>query len=85
MAFWILQVFTGYLLAGSLIGPGGLSFVSEMVQVCFIYVHLIQLTNLRIALPDPFLLLHSVFMIKLRGIFIDFWVLDKICKAIIFA
>ncbi|CAK9328241.1 unnamed protein product [Citrullus colocynthis] len=26
-------VFTGYLLAGSLIGPGGLSFVSEMVQV----------------------------------------------------
>ncbi|KAK2385341.1 K(+) efflux antiporter 4 [Trifolium repens] len=26
-------VMTGYLLAGSLIGPGGLSFVSEMVQV----------------------------------------------------
>ncbi|XP_059432135.1 K(+) efflux antiporter 4 isoform X1 [Corylus avellana] len=26
-------VFTGYLLAGSVIGPGGLSFVSEMVQV----------------------------------------------------
>lgn len=26
-------VITGYLLAGSLIGPGGLSFVSEMVQV----------------------------------------------------
>ncbi|PKU75790.1 K(+) efflux antiporter 4 [Dendrobium catenatum] len=29
----LLQVITGYLLAGSLIGPGGLSFVSEMVQV----------------------------------------------------
>ncbi|XP_020528781.1 K(+) efflux antiporter 4 isoform X3 [Amborella trichopoda] len=27
-------VITGYLLAGSIIGPGGLSFVSEMVQVC---------------------------------------------------
>ncbi|KAK4602670.1 hypothetical protein RGQ29_011618 [Quercus rubra] len=27
------SVITGYLLAGSLIGPGGLSFVSEMVQV----------------------------------------------------
>ncbi|GAB2292576.1 K(+) efflux antiporter 4 [Dionaea muscipula] len=26
-------VFTGYLLAGSIIGPGGFSFVSEMVQV----------------------------------------------------
>ncbi|XP_020883432.1 K(+) efflux antiporter 4-like [Arabidopsis lyrata subsp. lyrata] len=26
-------VITGYLLAGSIIGPGGLSFVSEMVQV----------------------------------------------------
>ncbi|CAH9101889.1 unnamed protein product [Cuscuta epithymum] len=26
-------VFTGYLLAGSIIGPGGLNFVSEMVQV----------------------------------------------------
>jgi hypothetical protein len=25
-------VITGYLLAGSIIGPGGLSFVSEMVQ-----------------------------------------------------
>lgn len=31
------QVITGYLLAGSLIGPGGLSFVSEMVQVCYLY------------------------------------------------
>lgn len=29
----IWQVITGYLLAGSIIGPGGLSFVSEMVQV----------------------------------------------------
>jgi hypothetical protein len=29
-------VITGYLLAGSIIGPGGFSFVSEMVQVrCF--------------------------------------------------
>ncbi|KAJ4825448.1 hypothetical protein Tsubulata_010606 [Turnera subulata] len=27
------KVITGYLLAGSVIGPGGLSFVSEMVQV----------------------------------------------------
>ncbi|TYK26665.1 K(+) efflux antiporter 4 isoform X1 [Cucumis melo var. makuwa] len=27
------EVFTGYLLAGSLIRPGGLSFVGEMVQV----------------------------------------------------
>ncbi|KAG8636138.1 K(+) efflux antiporter 4 isoform X7 [Manihot esculenta] len=27
------KVITGYLLAGSIIGPGGLSFVSEMVQV----------------------------------------------------
>jgi hypothetical protein len=32
----ILQVITGYLLAGSIIGPGGFSFVNEMVQVrCF--------------------------------------------------
>jgi Kef-type K+ transport system membrane component KefB len=31
-----LQVITGYLLAGSIIGPGGFSFVNEMVQVrCF--------------------------------------------------
>ena len=28
------QVITGYLLAGSAIGPGGLSVVSELVQVC---------------------------------------------------
>lgn len=34
-----LQVITGYLLAGSIIGPGGLSFISEMVQVCFINVY----------------------------------------------
>ncbi|KAK8559047.1 hypothetical protein V6N12_042335 [Hibiscus sabdariffa] len=27
-------VITGYLLAGSVIGPGGFSFVGEMVQVC---------------------------------------------------
>ena len=27
------QVITGYLLAGSAIGPGGASFVSELVQV----------------------------------------------------
>ena len=38
LLFWFLQVITGYLLAGSLIGPGGLSFVSEMVQVCHIHV-----------------------------------------------
>jgi hypothetical protein len=32
----VLQVITGYLLAGSIIGPGGFSFVNEMVQVrCF--------------------------------------------------
>ena len=30
----LYQVITGYLLAGSIVGPGGLSFVSEMVQVC---------------------------------------------------
>lgn len=30
-----LQVISGYLLAGSVIGPGGFNFVSEMVQVCF--------------------------------------------------
>ncbi|KAG5533724.1 hypothetical protein RHGRI_027793 [Rhododendron griersonianum] len=33
---WLLQFFlviVGYLLAGSLIGPGGLKFISEMVQV----------------------------------------------------
>lgn len=29
-----LQVLTGYLLAGSLVGPGGLNVISEMVQVC---------------------------------------------------
>jgi hypothetical protein len=34
-----LQVITGYLLAGSIIGPGGFNFVSEMVQVCSIDVH----------------------------------------------
>ena len=28
-----MQVISGYLLAGSFIGPGGLGFVSEMVQV----------------------------------------------------
>ncbi|KAH0990148.1 hypothetical protein GBA52_001631 [Prunus armeniaca] len=28
-------VISGYLLAGSVIGPGGFNFVSEMVQVCF--------------------------------------------------
>lgn len=34
----LLQVITGYLLAGSVIGPGGFSFVSEMVQVrCFCF------------------------------------------------
>ncbi|KAG8636137.1 hypothetical protein MANES_16G103200v8 [Manihot esculenta] len=32
-AFAGQPVITGYLLAGSIIGPGGLSFVSEMVQV----------------------------------------------------
>lgn len=37
--FDFLQVFTGYLLAGSVIGPGGLSFVSEMVQVCCLHVY----------------------------------------------
>ena len=41
--FEILQVITGYLLAGSVIGPGGLSFVSEMVQVCRFLV-LLELT-----------------------------------------
>lgn len=30
-------VFTGYLLAGSVIGPGGFNFVSEMVQVCLLF------------------------------------------------
>lgn len=30
---YTLQVITGYLLAGSAIGPGGFSFVSELVQV----------------------------------------------------
>ena len=30
----MLKVITGYLLAGSLIGPGGFNFISEMVQVC---------------------------------------------------
>jgi hypothetical protein len=34
-----LQVITGYLLAGSIIGPGGFNFVSEMVQVCSIDMH----------------------------------------------
>jgi hypothetical protein len=28
-------VITGYLLAGSAVGPGGFSFVSELVQVIF--------------------------------------------------
>lgn len=37
-----LQVMTGYLLAGSIIGPGGLSFVSEMVQVCCLYSSLVM-------------------------------------------
>lgn len=32
----VFQVITGYLLAGSIIGPGGFRFISEMVQVsCF--------------------------------------------------
>jgi len=30
-----MQVIVGYLLAGSLIGPGGLKYISEMVQVCY--------------------------------------------------
>lgn len=29
----IWQVITGYLLAGSIIGPGGFNFINEMVQV----------------------------------------------------
>ncbi|KAJ1442786.1 coiled-coil domain-containing protein [Sesbania bispinosa] len=29
----IWQVITGYLLAGSIVGPGGFNFISEMVQV----------------------------------------------------
>jgi hypothetical protein len=33
--FWTTQVITGYLLAGSAVGPGGFSFVSELVQVIF--------------------------------------------------
>ena len=33
---WMIKVITGYLLAGSVIGPGGFNFVSEMVQVCFL-------------------------------------------------
>jgi hypothetical protein len=33
--FWKTQVITGYLLAGSAVGPGGFSFVSELVQVIF--------------------------------------------------
>lgn len=32
------QVITGYLLAGSFIGPGGFSFISEMVQVCCFFL-----------------------------------------------
>ena len=40
-----LQVMTGYLLAGSIIGPGGLSFVSEMVQVCYPYSSFIMFPN----------------------------------------
>jgi Kef-type K+ transport system membrane component KefB len=27
------QVITGYLLAGSIVGPGGFNFINEMVQV----------------------------------------------------
>lgn len=33
----LMQVITGYLLAGSIIGPGGLNFISEMVQVCYVF------------------------------------------------
>lgn len=44
-----LQVITGYLLAGSIIGPGGLSFVSEMVQVCCLHA------------PNMLLLFHVFF------------------------
>lgn len=29
----IWQVITGYLLAGSIVGPGGFNFINEMVQV----------------------------------------------------
>jgi hypothetical protein len=32
--FYTCKVIVGYLLAGSLIGPGGLKFISELVQVC---------------------------------------------------
>ena len=34
-----MQVITGYLLAGSVIGPGGFSFVSELVQVSFPFMN----------------------------------------------
>lgn len=30
---YFFQVIVGYLLAGSLVGPGGLNFINEMVQV----------------------------------------------------
>lgn len=36
-SFVHMQVITGYLLAGSIIGPGGLNFISEMVQVCYVF------------------------------------------------
>ncbi|KAK9208744.1 hypothetical protein WN944_001104 [Citrus x changshan-huyou] len=32
-------VITGYLLVGSVIGPGGFSFVSEMVLVCYFCIY----------------------------------------------
>ena len=37
--FTFLQVITRYLLAGSVIGPGGFSFVSEMVQECYFCIY----------------------------------------------
>lgn len=39
------QVITGYLLAGSIVGPGGFNFVSEMVQVCSSSHHLLFLRS----------------------------------------
>ena len=53
------QVIVGYLLAGSLVGPGGLNFISEMVQVTQ------SLAAYKMQFCPPFFLLSSIFWSKI--------------------
>lgn len=73
LAFYDLQVITGYLLAGSVIGPGGLSFVSEMVQVCcHLSYHAWYVTYACILMVFWFLLVMDPFVISLHKLLFSY-------------